>query len=72
VAQVASSASRQPVPGERNGEMVDALAAAVDRLRARVAEGAEPPPPPAPRTTHKHSKSLIGRVRTRRKQRRLR
>jgi len=61
------------VAGARNGEMVDALAAAVERLRARVAESAAAAPPVwpgAPR--HKHSMSLIGRVRMARKQRRRR
>jgi hypothetical protein len=97
----------------RNGEMVEALAAAVERLRARMAEsgapersareGAAPAPPgrdaeallepalkqrrsapPAPVSTargaperpgvpsHKHSMSLIGRLRMLRKQRRQR
>jgi hypothetical protein len=56
--------------------MVDALAAAVERLRARVAEV---PAPSAPawagasrEPRHKHSMSLIGRWRLRRKQRRAR
>jgi len=69
-----------PRPGSRvagatvhNGEMVDALAAAVERLRARAAEGAQPPPPRAPAAPkHKHSLSLIGRLRLARKQRRQR
>jgi hypothetical protein len=56
-----------------NGEMVDALAAAVERLRARVSEGAQPTPgPPARSPLHKHSMSLIARVRRARKQRRQR
>jgi hypothetical protein len=60
----------------RGGEIADALAAAVERLRAR-AEAArfEPRParerPPA-QPPHKHSMSLIGRWRVRRKQRRSR
>ena len=56
-----------------NGEMVEALAAAVERLRARVAEGSPASPTAAsapPR--HKHSMSLIGRWRMARKQRRQR
>jgi hypothetical protein len=69
-----------PVAGTheaQNGEMVDALAAAVERLRARVAEVPAPGASEqgaaelrAPR--HKHSMSLIGRWRLRRKQRRAR
>jgi chaperonin cofactor prefoldin len=54
-----------------NGEMIEALAAAVERLRARVTEDGQAPrpgPPVPPR--HKHSMSLIGRWRLRRKQRR--
>ena len=56
-----------------NGEMVEALAAAVERLRARVAEGpvASPTAASAP-PRHKHSMSLIGRWRMARKQRRQR
>jgi len=77
----------------RNGEMVDALAAAVERLRARVAESALAPTGRSERagedapavmgrastaaagrvpraTSHKHSRSLIGRWRIARKQRR--
>jgi chromosome segregation ATPase len=60
----------------RGAEMADALAAAVERLRAR-AEVAAPAArdavarPPAP-PSHKHSLSLIGRWRFRRKQRRSR
>jgi hypothetical protein len=56
-----------------NGEMVDALAAAVERLRARVAEHAElTVAPVAKPPTHKHSQSLITRWRIARKQRRAR
>ncbi|HEY1450247.1 MAG TPA: hypothetical protein VGF47_04780 [Solirubrobacteraceae bacterium] len=67
---------------QRGGEMAEALAAAVERLRARVeAQSAEQPPAPlAPtlqRPAHKHSMSLIARMRLalrlrreRRKQRR--
>ncbi len=60
-------------PQERAGEMADALAAAVERLRKRAedapagqispAQAAQKAPP------HKHSMSLIGRLRNRRKQR---
>ena len=59
------------VPRAGNGEMIEALAAAVERLRARVAEDGQVPPPaqPAP-PRHKHSMSLIGRWRLARKQRR--
>jgi hypothetical protein len=70
-APAASGGSRQPGATEHNGEMVEALAAAVERLRARVAEGTVPAPSLAARQpAHKHSKSLIGRIRMRRKQRR--
>jgi hypothetical protein len=63
-------ARRESANGE---EMVEALAAAVERLRARAAEapgegaaaGVSPP-------RHKHSMSLIGRLRLARKQRRQR
>src|SRR5439155_7898525 len=43
------------VPRAGNGEMIEALAAAVERLRARVAEDGQVPPPaqPAP-PRHKH------------------
>jgi DNA repair exonuclease SbcCD ATPase subunit len=71
-------------PHARGGEMADALAAAVERLRARAdaAPVAEHAPEPAesrrsvPRErasrlpTHKHSLSWLGRQRIRRKQRR--
>ena len=56
--------------------MADALAAAVERLRARAQESVVVQPDTAPvttpeqRTPHKHSMSLIGRLRLRRKQRR--
>jgi hypothetical protein len=54
-------------------EMAEALAAAVERLRARVEEQPEHPrvAPPV-RPSHKHSRSLIGRWRIARKQRRER
>ena len=72
-----------PVQRAPDGEMADALAAAVERLRAR-AQAAPPSPEPecsgrptasrlavlARRAPHKHSMSLIGRLRNRRKQRR--
>ena len=69
-----SAAPATPVgSGPGNGEMVEALAAAVERLRARVAEGpvASPTAASAP-PRHKHSMSLIGRWRMARKQRRQR
>lgn len=72
-------AARAPAPPEqRGGEMAEALAAAVERLRARAEE--QPAAPAAPvvkRAPHKHSMSLITRSRNalrrrreRRKQRR--
>jgi chromosome segregation ATPase len=67
-----SSSSARP----RSEEMADALAAAVERLRARAQESAAvgpdatPTVPPVVRVSHKHSMSLIGRWRLRRKQRR--
>ena len=67
----ARRAGEQPGGRERNGEKIDALAAAVDRLRARVAESTPPPVAPKP-PSHKHSMSLIGRIRRRRKERRER
>jgi chaperonin cofactor prefoldin len=81
----APRASTQPAPA-RAGEMADALAEAVERLRARaeIAPPADapdepfapaPPPAAAPARrppSHKHSMSLIGRVRMWRKQRRAR
>lgn len=60
----------------RSEEMADALAAAVERLRARAQESAvvqpdtTPTAAPVQSTPHKHSMSLIGRWRLRRKQRR--
>jgi hypothetical protein len=64
----------------RSGEMAEALAAAVERLRARVEEQvARPPARVGTHPPHKHSMSLIGRWRVavrgrreRRKQRRER
>jgi hypothetical protein len=56
----------------RGGEMAEALAAAVERLRARVEE--QPPAAAAvvQRPPHKHSMSLIGRTRLRLRRRRER
>jgi chromosome segregation ATPase len=60
----------------RSEEMADALAAAVERLRARAQESVAGQPDTTPsvapvgRIPHKHSMSLIGRWRLRRKQRR--
>ncbi len=69
----------------RSEEMADALAAAVERLRARAQESVAVGPdttsavttpaaarPAVARAPHKHSMSLIGRWRLRRKQRRRR
>jgi hypothetical protein len=60
--------SAADVPDElRSAEMAEALAAAVERLRARVEQpeqAAEPASQPvAARPSHKHSMSLIGRTR---------
>jgi hypothetical protein len=71
LAPAARRAGGQPGGRERNGEMVDALAAAVERLRARVADSTPPAAAPKP-PPHKHSMSLIGRIRRRRKERRER
>jgi chromosome segregation protein len=54
----------------RREEMAAALAAAVQRLRARAEE--QPVEPPRSRPVHKHSMSLIARLRAARKQRRER
>jgi chromosome segregation ATPase len=58
----------------RGAEMADALAAAVERLRARAEAAAaveiKPVAPSVLRVPHKHSMSLIGRLMNRRKQRR--
>jgi chaperonin cofactor prefoldin len=69
------SPRRSPPVRPRSEEMADALAAAVERLRARAQESvaAQPDTPgvsPIVREPHKHSMSLIGRWRLRRKQRR--
>jgi hypothetical protein len=68
-----ASESQSGLPHAENGEMVDALAAAVERLRARVAEQAELTSAAASKPPkHKHSQSLITRLRIARKQRRAR
>jgi hypothetical protein len=68
------SSTPDPAAEARGAEMAEALAAAVERLRARaevsVAPLAEPTAPAVVRPAHKHSMSLIGRWRNRRKQRR--
>jgi len=66
-----------PVPGEQREELTDALADAVERLRARAdISGSQPVQatsrPVVERSPHKHSMSLITRWRIRRKQRRSR
>ena len=74
-AEVAAPADGESgVQEERGAEMADALAAAVERLRAR-AQAADAPSvqaaaPPAARPVHKHTMSFIARWRLRRKQRR--
>lgn len=73
-ARESSSSSSSALP--RSEEMADALAAAVERLRARAQESVAAPAdraptvPPVAAAPHKHSMSLIGRWRLRRKQRR--
>jgi hypothetical protein len=75
-AQPARGFSSSPSARPRSEEMADALAAAVERLRARAEESAavgpdrRPTVAPVVRVSHKHSMSLIGRWRLRRKQRR--
>jgi signal transduction histidine kinase len=73
-AQAPARAPVQVPARPRNEDMADALAAAVERLRARAEAAVVAPPadgiPPVVRTPHKHSLSLIGRWRLRRKQRR--
>jgi DNA repair exonuclease SbcCD ATPase subunit len=78
-ASVAGAQAAAAIPRARaratphNGEMVEALAAAVERLRTGMAEDTSPASSMsemAPR--HKHSMSLIGRLRMARKQRRQR
>lgn len=79
VSQAHVARAATPPAEARGGEMAEALAAAVERLRARVEE--QPAEQPSPRVErrapHKHSMSLIGRARLalrgrreRRKQRR--
>ncbi|HEY4896907.1 MAG TPA: hypothetical protein VII01_12545 [Solirubrobacteraceae bacterium] len=70
-----AAAVRAGGPEENRGaEMAEALADAVERLRARAEAAAGPPAIPRvtflERPPHKHSMSLIGRLRNRRKQRR--
>ena len=82
-APTAPAAARSPKPlpatpvagAETRGvEMADALAAAVERLRERALSAPELEPErialKVVRPAHKHSLSLIGRIRLRRKQRR--
>jgi hypothetical protein len=64
--------TRTPAPEARGAEMADALAAAVERLRERAQAVPEVKAAPVVRPSHKHSMSLIGRLRLRRKQRRSR
>ena len=78
VAEVREVSAAAPHGAEdaRGAEMADALAAAVERLRARAeaAAAAEPTPiaPTVVRVPHKHSMSLVRRLINRRKQRRKR
>ena len=73
----AAAPTEDTVAAEHRAEMVDALASAVERLRARVDEvktvepkPEETRPEPAPaRPSHKHSMSAIRRWRNKRKQR---
>jgi hypothetical protein len=71
-----ASADSQTAGESRGVEMADALAAAVERLRARAEAAApvevHPSRPTAARAPHKHSMSLIRRLLNRRKQRRKR
>jgi hypothetical protein len=76
LAQRSEGAPPELAEPARGAEMAEALAAAVERLRAR-AQTAPPATAETPRPTpagvpHKHSRSLIGRLRNRRKQRRSR
>ena len=71
-----SRADLEPSGEPRGAEMADALAAAVERLRVR-ADASQTGLPDSVESrptsrTHKHSLSLIGRLRLRRKQRRSR
>jgi len=72
----AADPAADPASEARGAEMADALAAAVERLRAR-ADAATPGQPAGAEARqatppHKHSMSLIKRLRIRRKQRRSR
>jgi chromosome segregation ATPase len=65
------------VPGEQREALTDALATAVERLRARAEVSPMPPEESAAtavveRSPHKHSMSLLTRIKIRRKQRRER
>jgi chromosome segregation protein len=65
------------VPDEQREALTDALATAVERLRARAEVSPMPPEesaatPVVERSPHKHSMSLLTRIRRRRKQRRER
>ena len=58
---------------QRAAEMATALAEAVERLRARAeADSPGAAAPQQSRVEHRHSRSLIGRIRIARKQRRER
>jgi hypothetical protein len=68
-ARAAASGGGEP----RAADMAMALAEAVERLRARAeADAAGAGAPPQARVEHRHSRSLIGRMRLARKQRRER
>ena len=74
-AVVAAQPTRESSARPRSEEMADALATAVERLRARAEASVAVQPdtsgiPSEGRPSHKHSMSLIGRWRLRRKQRR--
>ena len=65
-AALVSSAQQRPLPSAETsgGEMAEALAAAVERLRARVEEQAAALQSPATKAApHKHTMSLIARTR---------
>jgi len=68
-ARASASAAEEP----RAADMATALAEAVERLRARAqADAAGAGAPQQARVEHRHSRSLIGRIRLARKQRRER
>jgi hypothetical protein len=71
---LAAAPASDEIPDEiRSAEMAEALAVAVERLRARVEEhGADTDEPIASRPVHKHSMSLITRTRLALRQRRER